>query len=884
MAPATALCFALLAASLVLQRWAPDLRGPRLAQRGLALAAAAISVLVLGGFLGLVGFSVDRLLFPRLVARVPAGWGVMSSVTAILLVLLALCLLLPRRGAGAMGMVVVAAGTALITGYIYGTPYLYDTDLVPPALPTSLAFVGLGLASVLSSDRDAWPVRLFVGTGVETRLLRRLLPICALVILAHAWVGSLPFLRSRDRALLSALLLVVALAALLWLVARAAGQVGREADQAMGERWIAEAALQTERSLLRDLIDHLPFAVFIKDRDSRFVAANAEAARLAGVATPADLIGKTDFDFFPEGSARAHYEIEQGIMRTGEPMVGRTAERYTSTGSLLTEGSKYPLRDAGGEITGIIGVVNDVTATRRTQEALARATSELQEREELHRILFDAAADAMLFHDERGILLDANRAACERLGYSTDELKGMPLAAIDTPEYAARVAGRMRDLFERGSALFESAHLTRAGRVIPVEVHARVVEYRGRRVVFSVSRDISERKAAERALRAQEERARQGQKLEAIGRLAGGVAHDFNNMLTVMTGYSDLLLEVLGPSHPARSEVMEIRTAADRASSLTRQLLAFSRKQILHPEPIDTNDVLRGMHKLLRRLIGEDVDLDLRLGVIAGFAVADRNQIEQVIVNLVVNGRDAMPRGGRLVLETSVAQMGGSTGSGAPDLAAGPYIVVSVTDTGTGIAPEDLPLIFEPFYTTKDPGKGTGLGLATAYGIVRQSGGIITVYSEPGRGSTFRVYLPLVSTAPSTRTAESRPTAAQGTETVLIVEDEESVRGFAERVFRDRGYTVIAARNGADALDRASSHEAPVELLITDVVMPGMGGRELANRLMTVRPSLKVLYVSGYTEDSMVHRGVLEPGVRFLAKPYSATTILAVARDLLDSE
>jgi len=386
------------------------------------------------------------------------------------------------------------------------------------------------------------------------------------------------------------------------------------------------------------------------------------------------------------------------------------------------------------------------------------------------------------------------------------------------------------------------------------------------------------------AARAAEAQSRETRKLEAMGRLAAGVAHDFNNLLTVIGGYSDLVLGSTSDDDPFRRELEEISQASKRASALTQQLLAFGRRQRLEPRVLDLNDVVTRMDSLLRRLIGADIDLSTRANLRAGTFTADPGQIEQVIMNLAVNARDAMPGGGKLTIQTDMVELDEDYARTHPDATAGPHVMLAVSDTGTGMDSETRGRIFEPFFTTKEQGQGTGLGLATVYGIVKQSGGNIWVYSEPGRGTTFKVYLPHVpDTAVAAPPDIVEPAiATKGTETVLVVEDDPAVRSFIGDVLRRGGYTVLDAGDAEDALATAARHPDRIHLLLTDIVLPGANGRALAERLFPVRPEVKVLYMSGYTDDAIVHRGVLDADAPFIDKPIAAGILLQKVRTVID--
>jgi signal transduction histidine kinase/ActR/RegA family two-component response regulator len=425
--------------------------------------------------------------------------------------------------------------------------------------------------------------------------------------------------------------------------------------------------------------------------------------------------------------------------------------------------------------------------------------------------------------------------------------------------------------------------------VLVVQSYSETIRYgaRDKEILNFVGQHVAtaiEHKRAENALRQSEKQLWQSQKMEAVGRLAGGVAHDFNNLLTVIKGYTELMLEELKPSDPMRAEMDEVQKAADRAATLTRQLLAFSRRQVLAPKVVNLNYLVEDMNKLLRRLLGEDIELCVRLADNLGSAKADPGQIEQVIMNLAVNARDAMPRGGKLTLETANIELDAAYSRQHAPVVPGSYVMLAITDTGSGIDAETLSHVFEPFFTTKEQGKGTGLGLSTVYGIVKQSGGYIWPYSEPGMGTSFKIYLPRV--AEKAERAQARAQASSGlggTETILLVEDEEGVRGLTRQILQRHGYTVLEAEHGQDALRLCERYSGPIHLLLSDVVLAAqMSGRELVQHLAPLRREMKVLYMSGYSDEAIVHHGVLEPGTAFLQKPFTTESLMRKLREVLD--
>ena len=509
-----------------------------------------------------------------------------------------------------------------------------------------------------------------------------------------------------------------------------------------------------------------------------------------------------------------------------------------------------------------------------------RAEHEIVAREERFRALVEHSADAIALLDRAGTITYASQSTERVLGRNAEEVLGRSILDYSHPDDVPEVARQLGQLTDRPGAVvtiearyrhkdgsFRYAECSVANRLDDPAVRALVLNYR----------EITERRRLEEQLR-------QAQKMEAVGRLAGGVAHDFNNVLTAIFGYLDLVAEDLPPDSPAREDINEVRKAATRAASLTRQLLAFSRQQVLQPVVLNLNDVVEGLENMVQRLIGEDIELRAVSAPDLGNVLADAGQLEQVVLNLAVNARDAMPTGGKLTIETANTDLDEQYREGHQPVVPGRYVMLAVSDTGIGMDPQTRARIFEPFFTTKDKAKGTGLGLSTVYGIVKQSGGYIWAYSEPGRGATFKVYLPRVD-APVEPTGPHAEVAGTptGTETILLAEDDDLLRPLARGLLDKLGYTVLEAANAEEALVHAGKHQGPIHLLLADVVMPGESGRALARRLAQGRPEMRVLYMSGYTDDAVVRHGILERGLHYLQKPFTPAALARRVREVLDA-
>ena len=638
--------------------------------------------------------------------------------------------------------------------------------------------------------------------------------------------------------------------------------VGRVLAQVGTERRLAESEAR-----LAGVITSAQDAILVAEADFSISLFNPAAERMFR-SPAADAVGRSLDRFIPPN-------LPAGAGGPGSPSLVGTRDR-----GVRADGDEFPLEasvartEAGGKRFYTI-VARDVTDRKQMEEALRRS-------EERHRSFVETTNEWVWVCDLSGRMRYNNPALADILGYRPGELDGANtldlMHADDRPlaeELLARGAAERRGWsgvvlrFRHHDGTYR--HLE-SNAVPTVDPDGRVTGFQG------ADRDITERKKLEDQLR-------QALKMEAIGRLAGGVAHDFNNLLTVINGFSEMLLGDPGLGQHGRELVAEIARAGDQAAALTRQLLAFSRKQVLAPKVLDLNALVREMEKMLARLIGADVELASSLDPDLGRVKADPGQLEQVLLNLAVNGRDAMRHGGYLTIETRNVHMDPAYSSLPPGLKAGPYILLAVTDTGHGMTPDVKARIFEPFFTTKDSGKGTGLGLSTVFGVVQQSGGFIDVYSEPNRGTTFKVYLPrLTDEAETPSSADGWAAVPGGTETILLADDDPGVRALSRLALQSFGYTVLEAADGDEAVRLGLAHPGPIQLLVTDLVMPRAGGREVAERLGPARPESRVLFLSGYTDDALVRHGVLEAGVAFLHKPFTPTTLARKVREVLDAE
>jgi two-component system cell cycle sensor histidine kinase/response regulator CckA len=633
----------------------------------------------------------------------------------------------------------------------------------------------------------------------------------------------------------------------------------------------------------RALAESAQDSIFIVGANMRMEYANEYFARSFGVSTQS-IVGMTQAGLFPPQTSKAHEIQLKQVLKTGKTI---TIEEEAVIGgnAVWLQTKLVPLMDAAGAPRAVMGISRDISEHKKAEAVLKEKMEELRR---LATVVSDSN-DAVIMHDLEGRILAWNHGAQETYGYTEGEALGKNVRDIVAEADREAALGLIQKI-KQGEIVrsFELRRVTKDGRVLDVWLTTTLlVDETGKPVAIATTeRDITERKKAEAEKIVLERQFHQAQKMESVGRLAGGIAHDFNNLLTVINGYSGFVLKDLSKEDPRRADVNGILAAADRAAMLTRQLLAFSRKQILNPQVVDLNASVGSAVNLLKRLIGEDVKLETRLAKQPCMTKVDAGQIDQVLMNLAVNARDAMPKGGTLIVSTEVAIMPDDFFKKKPGLKGRTLVVLTVSDTGCGMTDEVKAQAFEPFFTTKEKGKGTGLGLSTVDGIIKQSGGEIETDSAPGQGTTFKIYFPQIENDNNIGNGidkdKDNDVLIRGCETILLVEDEEGIRQLGERILSGNGYTVMTAASGAEGLKALERYGRPVDLVITDVVMPGMSGREMAREISRKNMSRRTLYISGYTDDAIVQHGVLEPGLSFLYKPFSAASLLRKMREVLD--
>ncbi|MGD9971535.1 MAG: PAS domain S-box protein [Desulfatirhabdiaceae bacterium] len=644
----------------------------------------------------------------------------------------------------------------------------------------------------------------------------------------------------------------------------------------------AEAALRDREEQYRSLAENSQDYIMRYDRQHRHIYANSAAIRVSGKARE-EYIGHTHREMgFPEYLCTLWESNIDRVFSTGQPHE-ENFEWMGTDGPIYLNWRLFPEMDAQGQVHSVLGVSRDITGIKRSEE-------NLRKRESLLERIFDVLPIGLWFTDKDGKLLRGNPAGIKIWGAEPQ---------VSPADYGIFKARRLPSGEEIAADDWALAHTIRKGVTIVDEL-LEIDAFDGQKKIvlnstspvldqdgrvdgaIVVNQDITGRFRAEEEREKLQTQLVQVQKLESVGRLAGGVAHDFNNRLQAILGYTEMVLEDAGPDSPLRKSLLEIQKAAQGSADLTRQLLAFARKQTVSPKILDLNETISSMLKMLHRLIGEDIDFSWKPALNLRPVKIDPSQLDQILVNLCVNARDAISGVGSLTIETENAALDHSYCEIHMGFIPGDYVMLAISDTGTGMEKDIVEQIFEPFFTTKEQGKGTGLGLSTVYGIVKQNNGFINVYSEPGQGTTFRIYLPVTNDQPETVTDASRQKPMHGTETVLLVEDDETILDIGRMVLERFGYTVLATHNPNEALKLVKNHQGPVHLLITDVIMPEMNGQELRNRLHDIQPEIQTLFMSGYTANVIAHHGVLDQGINFLQKPFSVKTLVEKVREVLD--
>ena len=629
-----------------------------------------------------------------------------------------------------------------------------------------------------------------------------------------------------------------------------------------------EAVLAESRERFRRAVENIPHVVVIYDPGLRIRYINPATRRITGRPV-SDFIGRRDEEVFPPDIYRSYLPALRKARDTGAVQAVETDLLFPGTGMRSVKITCVPLANDAGEVREILCITQDFTERLRYEKE--------------YKQLLDGMNDTAFVIDFEGKFVEVNRTAVQVLGYTREELLSMGPADIDPYLSGDEIRDLVLRMRSEEKQVFETRHRTKRGDIIPVEISSSRVSCQGKPAILSIARDITERRRVEQEREKLQAQFVQAQKMEAVGRLAGGVAHDFNNMLTVILNQAEMAMTRLPPSHPIHGQLQEIHQASERSAKLTRQLLAFSRRQTVEPQVLDLNETVEKLLKMFRRLVGEDIDLAWMPATSLWPVRMDPVQVDQLLANLLVNARDAIQGAGKITIETGNVTLDDAYCSEHAGCRPGDYVLLAISDDGCGMDKETMENVFEPFFTTKDVSQGTGLGLATVYGVVKQNEGYIYVYSEPGRGTTFRTYLPRhaggTAEAPQRRAEE--PSNGRG-ETVLLVEDEKAILEMGRMMLEQLGYRVLCAGSPEEAIKLAGEHPGDIHLLITDVVMPEMNGRQLADRIRSIKQEIQCLFMSGYTADVIAHSGVLDEGVHFIPKPFTMHTLSAKIRELLD--
>jgi len=902
MKPNTALGFLTSGAGLWLQHAASETErrlGRRLSWLVLLLGGLTLSEYVFGCDLG-----IDRVLYAgadtgRWPARMSISAASHFTLLGCALLLLDKCFGRARhRPSEWLAAPVWLSSFAALLGYLYGVESLYAIKpYSSTAIHTTVAFQ-FSTVGIWFARPDRGLMRVVSGAGPGGQLARRLLPPIVLIPVVLGWLrvkgqDAGHFGTAFGTAVYVASCLVCLSTLVIW-----TAQALHKSDL---DRRQAELNLQESENNLALTLKSIGDGVITTNLEGRITGMNPVALELTGwqlseaLGQPLASVSRILDEETREPIAAPIDRILREGAVVARPHQIVLVARDGHTRAIGDSGA--PIRDARGALRGVVLVFRDRTAERAAERALLESETRFKH-------LAYSGILGMVIGEMDGKIHELNDTFLQMLDYTREDFDSgrVKLTELTPPEWKEQDRIAIEQFKEVGSIRArEKEYFRKDGSRVPVLVGAamlnaprfiaftldlteqRRAEMVGARAVATAEHETRSRARIEQTLRQTEEQLRQSQKMEAIGTLAGSIAHDFNNLLSVIISYSDLLMDGLPKADPMRADLEQIARAGHRAGDLTRQLLAFSRQQVLQPKVVNINEGVAGMAKMLGRLIGEDIELTLLTGRGLGTVFVDPTQIEQVVLNLVVNARDAMPRGGKLTIESGDVELDEDYASEHLGVKAGAYVMLSVSDTGVGMDRATQSRIFEPFFTTKERGKGTGLGLSTVFGIVKQSGGHIWVYSEPGEGTSFKIYLPRAEAkeqAPERTTVV--PHTLRGSETILLAEDDEQVRELGCAILRKHGYHVIEAATGGDALLICEQYKGAIHLLLTDVVMPRIGGRQLWERLSPLRPGMKVLFMSGYTDDAIIHHGVLSSEFAFVQKPLMPLVLLTKLRSVLD--
>jgi PAS domain S-box-containing protein len=647
------------------------------------------------------------------------------------------------------------------------------------------------------------------------------------------------------------------------------------------ERKQAEGILERTRMGLRQIIDLIPEMIWLKDADGRFLMVNQMNARTSYNMSVDEMTGRLHSEIHPDKDQVARMlSDDRRVIESGKPVFVPEESFVDADGvTRCLQTSKIPFTFAETGEQAILGIALDITERKRTEESLRKS-------EEGYQLMIDLSPDMTIVSNGEGLSEFISSQIEKVTGYSVDDFIGKGFPDIIHPDDMGIVQEKFQSVLV-GTTINDLEY-----RIVDPDGEVRWMLHSAVPVltdgensqIYNTVRNITDRKRAEQEKTKLEDQFHQAQKMESVGRLAGGVAHDFNNLLTAIIGYSEMIESSLDSNDPLSGDVKGVLEAAYSATQLTAQLLAFSRKQTIDPKVIDIKKTVERSQKMLKRLIEEDIDLKFVSEKDLWKTKVDPGQLDQILVNLAVNARDAMPDGGRLTIETANVAFDEEYCNIHPTTKPGDFVMLAVSDNGTGMEKEVQDNIFEPFFTTKAKGEGTGLGLSTVYGIVKQHGGFIYAYSEPGEGSSFKIYLPRIDEEVQEIATPTTETLVTGTETVLLVEDNDLVRRLAKRILVRNGYRILESDSGSSGYLKCKKYEGDIHLLLTDVVMPGMNGNELYEQVASMKPGIKVLYMSGYTDDAIAHRGVLEEGVVFIQKPFKADNLLRNVREVLDAK